>query len=74
MRMGKHLPTTTAVLFLLGGFAIFVTNVGPSPSTAKAPAAARFALGFALYLVFLDRSTKVLFLRRYRPSTPGLAH
>ena len=34
---------TTAVLFLLGGFAIFVTNVGPSSSTAKAPAPARFA-------------------------------
>lgn len=34
---------TTAVLLLLGGVAIFVTNVGPTPSTAKAPAPARFA-------------------------------
>jgi murein DD-endopeptidase MepM/ murein hydrolase activator NlpD len=34
---------TTAVLLLLGGIAIFVTNVGPSPSSATAPAPARFA-------------------------------
>ncbi|WP_394253366.1 polyprenol phosphomannose-dependent alpha 1,6 mannosyltransferase MptB [Arthrobacter pityocampae] len=32
------------------------------------------ALGFALYLVFVDRSTKVLFLSRYRPAAPGLTH
>lgn len=36
--------------------------------------AAVVALGFALYLVFLDRSTKVLFRRRYRPLEPGQLH
>jgi murein DD-endopeptidase MepM/ murein hydrolase activator NlpD len=34
---------TTAVLFLLGGFAIFVTNIAPTSSTAKVAAPARFA-------------------------------
>ncbi|MFC3299434.1 hypothetical protein FJV46_13735 [Arthrobacter agilis] len=36
--------------------------------------AAVAALAFALYLVFLDRSTKVLFRRRYSPLAPGQLH
>ncbi|WP_298251318.1 polyprenol phosphomannose-dependent alpha 1,6 mannosyltransferase MptB [uncultured Arthrobacter sp.] len=36
--------------------------------------AAVVALAFALYLVFLDRSTKVLFRRRYTPLAPGQLH
>ena len=36
--------------------------------------AAVVALGFALYLVFVDRSTKVLFRRRFQPLAPGQLH
>ncbi|KNC19133.1 membrane protein [Arthrobacter sp. RIT-PI-e] len=36
--------------------------------------AAVTALAFALYLVFLDPRTKVLFRRRYRPLEPGQLH
>jgi alpha-1,6-mannosyltransferase len=36
--------------------------------------AAVVALAFALYLVFVDRSTKVLFRRRYRALKPGQLH
>ncbi len=36
--------------------------------------AAVVAVCFALYLVFVDRSTKVLFRRRYQPLAPGQLH
>ena len=36
--------------------------------------AAVVALGFAFYLVFVDRSTKILFRKRYRPLAPGQLH
>ncbi|KQN96738.1 hypothetical protein ASF21_15365 [Arthrobacter sp. Leaf234] len=42
--------------------------------TVARQVAAVVALGFALYLVFLDRSTKVLFRRRYSPLAPGQLH